>query len=342
VGDQPKKDRGEVLQAQRSCLSGRLKGIFFRLECSSDEVANAHTDDAPIPSPNYKKMSPCDEYAVKTLRYLDNDLKGQELEDFRSHLESCADCRDHLEAEKALSQLLRRSRPLYSTPEALRDRLATLLVQPSERNHKQDRVDHRVHRSSLKRLVNWRVLVPASVVLALCLLLIPHILRNVEAASYVETAVAAHRNCLSGNLPPTLQSNSAEEITAWFAGKLPFDFRVPTAESGPEKKPAYKLTGAAVVNYKGSPAALVMYETQNDKISLLVDSSSSAIVWGGDEIRFGRLTFHSRTDAGFKVITWSTHGLSYALVSSVSGSAGASCLVCHQNMADHGDFKTHP
>jgi anti-sigma factor RsiW len=294
-------------------------------------------------------MNPCDEYTVKKLRYLDHDLKGQELEDFRSHLESCADCRAHLEAEKALSETLHRSRPLYSAPAALRDRVAAVVAQHSEPNRAQDRVDQRAHRTFgkgvsgvLERLSSWRVLVPAAVVLALCLAFVPDLVRNVQAASYVETAVAAHRNYLIGNLQPGLQSNSPEAVTAWFAGKVPFDFRLPTAESASGKNPTYRLTGAALVNYKGSPAAVVMYETQNDKISLLVDSNSAAVVAGGDEVRFGNLTFHYHNDAGFRVITWTNHGLSYALVSSVSGSARTSCLVCHQNMADDGNFKTRP
>jgi hypothetical protein len=131
-------------------------------------------------------------------------------------------------------------------------------------------------------------------------------------------------------------------VTAWVAGKVPFSFRLPAAESVPEENPAYRLTGAALVNYKGSPAAFIMYEAQNDKITLLVDSSNPAVVAGGDEIHFGKLTFHYQSDSGFRVITWTNHGLSYALVSSVSGPAGASCLVCHQNMADRNDFKAHP
>jgi hypothetical protein len=146
---------------------------------------------------------------------------------------------------------------------------------------------------------------------------------------------------LSGNLPFGLRSNSPETVTAWFAGKVPFDFRLPAPESVPKRKSAYLLTGATLVNFKGSPAALVTYERQNDKISLLVDSSKSAVVAGGDEVRFGKLTFHYRDDAGFRVVTWTTHGLSYALVSSVSGPARASCLVCHQDMADSNNFKTH-
>lgn len=35
-------------------------------------------------------MTPSDEYHVKTPRYLDNDLQGQELNDFLIHLEACA------------------------------------------------------------------------------------------------------------------------------------------------------------------------------------------------------------------------------------------------------------
>jgi ribose 1,5-bisphosphokinase PhnN len=85
--------------------------------------------------------------------------------------------------------------------------------------------------------------------------------------------------------------------------------------------------------------ALVTYEKKSEKISLLAASSDSALVAGGDEVRFGDLAFHYRTEDGFKVITWSNHGLSYALVSSVSGSARESCLVCHQNMADHHAFR---
>jgi predicted solute-binding protein len=82
----------------------------------------------------------------------------------------------------------------------------------------------------------------------------------------------------------------------------------------------------------------VTYQKQNEKISLMVASADSAVVAGGEEIRSGKLTFHYRTDEGFNVITWTNHDLSYALVSSVSGSARESCMVCHQSMTDHQKF----
>jgi hypothetical protein len=192
---------------------------------------------------------------------------------------------------------------------------------------------------ALARLASWQVLIPAALAIVLCLAFVPNIVRNVEAASYVESAVANHQKFLSGNLPPGLKSNSPDAVTAWFAGKVPFDFRLPAAGSILRDKPVYQLSGATLVSYKGRPAALVTYETPKEKISLVVASSQSAVVAGGDEVGLGKLTFHYRTKSGFRVITWSNHGLSYALVSSVSVPPRESCLVCHQNMADRSDFR---
>jgi hypothetical protein len=107
----------------------------------------------------------------------------------------------------------------------------------------------------------------------------------------------------------------------------------------PNGKAVYWLTGARLVSYKGSPAALVAYETPTRKISLLVASSKAAIVAGGVEVRSGSLTFHYLRGANFEVITWTNHGLVYALVSPLAGSPQHSCLVCHQDMADQNLFK---
>jgi predicted anti-sigma-YlaC factor YlaD len=77
-------------------------------------------------------MNPCDEYRAKTLHYLDDDLQGQELIDFRNHLKVCAECRASLEEEQALSYLLLRSRPLYLAPAELRSRVLAAVMQHSE------------------------------------------------------------------------------------------------------------------------------------------------------------------------------------------------------------------
>jgi hypothetical protein len=250
-------------------------------------------------------MKPCDEYRPKTLRDLDGDLQGHELDDFCTHVESCADCRASLEAELALSHLLHRSRPLYPAPAALRSRVSAAVMQHSESKPGRARFYQ----------CAWQMLERELVHLA--------------------------RRLLSSR-PLGLRSTSSELVTAWFTSKVPFNFRLPNAQSASNDTLSYRLTGASVVSYRGNPAALVAYEREKENISLLVASSDSAPVAGGDEVRFGDLTFHYRTNDGFKMITWSNHGLSYALVSSVSGSARESCLVCHQNMSDHHTLRPSP
>jgi hypothetical protein len=100
----------------------------------------------------------------------------------------------------------------------------------------------------------------------------------------------------------------------------------------------YRLTGGRLVNYKDGYAALVSYQMQQQTISLLVSSSKSATAAGGEEVPSGGIVFHYSKRLGFAVITWSTHGLTYALVSSLPGSGRQSCMVCHQNTVNGGHF----
>jgi hypothetical protein len=290
-------------------------------------------------------MNSCDESGVKILRYLENGLRGRELEDLRAHVERCANCRARLEAEQGLSRLLEPTRPLYVAPAELRARVAKAIAQHSVANQTRKKFYERSLQMlrggwsmPVRGVFDIKVLAPTLATTVLVLLFVPNAVRQARASSYVETAVTAHRSYVSGKFPPGLRSSLPEMVTAWFADKVPFCFRLPSAQSVSDGQSAYWLTGASVVSYKGAPVALVTYEKKDEKISLLVASSESAIVAGGDQVRFGSLTFHYFNDQGFKVITWCNHGLSYALVSSVTGSARESCLVCHQAMADRHSF----
>jgi mycothiol system anti-sigma-R factor len=292
-------------------------------------------------------MNTCDEHSPNVLLYLDRELRGQELEGFRTHLANCVACGRQLEEEQELSDLLHRSRPLYTAPDKLRARvIAARPVLISGRMP--DRLRKRVLRLMKRPLRDtefagfpWRAFAAIALVFLVVTAFIPTIAWHARAATYVDAALATHRSYLDGKLPLEIQSDSPEVVTAWFAGKVPFDFRLPTSPSLPNGQPIYRQVGARLVAYRGNYAALVTYAMKNEKISLLVASSTSAAASGGEEIRSGALTFHYHTKAEFNVITWSTHGLTYALVSSLHSSARQSCLVCHQNMADSSKFRDH-
>jgi mycothiol system anti-sigma-R factor len=287
-------------------------------------------------------MDSCSDNSLNILRYLDNQLSGPELEAFDAHLKTCKECTLQLGAEQALSRLLHDSAPLYTAPLALRARLSTVLNETPARSPISQRL-RRVWRGLAQWTPTWSLALPALLMIVAALIFIPGVTRQVSAASYVSAAAAAHRGYLDGNLPLEVQSESPEVVTAWFSGKLPFTFRLPSSQRELSTRPIYTLTGARLVDYKGSRAAFVSYiSVRNQPISLLVVSAKFATVAGGDEVHSGALTFHYQTDDGFAVITWISGSNAYALVSDVTGSARGSCLVCHQSMADHDSFRTGP
>lgn len=69
-------------------------------------------------------MKGCSDYGATTQLYLDKELRGHDLEEFRGHLRKCATCRTRLDEEERLSSLLRRSWPLYLAPDLLRELVA--------------------------------------------------------------------------------------------------------------------------------------------------------------------------------------------------------------------------
>ena len=277
-------------------------------------------------------MKGCDAYGTSIQFYLDKELSTEDQEDFRLHLEGCEACRTELAAEEELSGLLHQTRPLYAAPDSLRERVirAAAGPVPSAPTYSVARIR--------SRTFHWPAAIAATILAVVGLLAGRGILLQSRANGYIETAIAAHRGFLSGSLPLEVQSESPSVVTAWFADKVPFTFRLPTPQETMGHEQIYRLTGGRLVNYKGAHAALVAYQMQQQKISLLVASSKSAVVAGGEEVPSGGIVFHYRKQANFNVITWSTHGLTYALVSSLPGTGRQSCMVCHQDMANGGRF----
>jgi hypothetical protein len=66
----------------------------------------------------------------------------------------------------------------------------------------------------------------------------------------------------------------------------------------------------------------------------MVAPDSVAVASGGVEVNFKKVSFHYRTVEGFKVVTWSLKGKTYALVSQEGNSTQRSCMVCHSDMGD--------
>src|SRR5260370_26625029 len=55
-------------------------------------------------------------------------------------------------------------------------------------------------------------------------------------------------------------------VAAWLANKVRFHLQLPSAASDPSRAPAYWPTEASMVNFQGSPTAIVTHENRTRKL----------------------------------------------------------------------------
>jgi anti-sigma factor RsiW len=282
-------------------------------------------------------MDSHDEDPVQILRYVQGDLNPQEMAEFSQHLQVCDECRARVEEERALSSLLEKSAPLYIARAELHARVAESLAGAI---HSRNRLRSKIGGMLTPWNWHWE---PRRVLVALCVVMIAFIglgffrslLQEVRASEYVEAAITAHRNTLDGRLPLEIQSDTPETVTRWAGQRVSFHFQLPVPQNVPQGGSRFELAGARLVEFTRGQGVLVVYHGQDQTVSLLIAPANAAVVAGGDEVQAGSLLFHYRNREGFNVITWNNHGLAYALVSSVSGPARQSCLVCHGSLPTH-------
>jgi len=151
---------------------------------------------------------------------------------------------------------------------------------------------------------------------------------------YATFAVNTHKQRAQGSLALDLRSDSQQTLNEWFKAKLQFALALPASPAVPGEERPYRLEGARLVPVGGKTAAYIAYQMQTGPASLMVTPDSVALASGGVEVDYKKVSFHYRTVEGYKVVTWSLHGLTYALVSQEPNSTQRSCMVCHSAMRD--------
>ena len=157
---------------------------------------------------------------------------------------------------------------------------------------------------------------------------------------FAELAVKAHKQHAQGNLALDVHSDSQQTLNEWLKEKSPFSLALPTSPAVPGEDRPYRLEGARLVPVGGKTAAYIAYQGQTGPASLVVVPDLVAVASGGVEVDFTKVNFHYSMVEGHKVVTWSVHGLTYALVSREGNSTQRSCMVCHSAMGDRDLSKT--
>jgi anti-sigma factor RsiW len=267
---------------------------------------------------------PCETVRRLAPAYVDGELVGDERAAFEAHVASCEPCRRMQRDDEALVGAVREAWPVTAAPDALRSRVHALIEEAA----------------APWRRGQWRLAAAAGLVMAVAG---GYALgrRTATPAAPVSAAprsapadlaaVAAdtHLRYVRGQLPLEVGSAAPEEVSRWFAGRVPFNLTLPDYPVGPGERKFYRLEGGRLISFAGDYAAYVAYRMEDRPISLIVTSAALARPEGGQTVSFRSLVFHQQAVRGLEVVTWSDKGLTYALASDVSVSGEQSCMVCH-------------
>jgi anti-sigma factor (TIGR02949 family) len=269
-------------------------------------------------------VSECDAFRRLISPFLDGELVGEDRAAFERHVDSCAACRASLAQERAVVKLVAEALPLYQAPPALRERIAGLLGVYQRR----------------RGGPGWRMAaaVAAAALLAGSLWLAPRP-RSAPASTPAASELSAlaartHQRYAAGQLPLEIASERADEVSGWFAGRVPFQLALPDYPVGSAGRKPYRLAGGRLLAFKNDAAAFVAYRMEERPISLLVTSADLVRPAGGEVVASGGLRFHVESLNGLKVITWTHKGLTYALASDLDVEASQSCRVCHGDASE--------
>ena len=287
-------------------------------------------------------MSECDRIKARIDFYLDDELSGDELLDFAEHLERCPACRAIVNGQQGFLTKIRQAQPLYEAPEELRSRVSRILEESPAQFPAPGSTPQRGRSQSIAYRTR-RYVLAATLLIGLTALAVglwqsgSSESERKGPSSFALKAVDTHQRHLRGQLPFEISSDSPEQISRWFAGKVPFSLELPNYQESSGQDRLYKLKGARLVSLENDYAAFVGYSMGSREISLVATSATVAKPEGGEAIISKGLTFHYDTIDGLKVITWSDRGLTYALVSDLEERGQQSCIVCHEGTRDR-DF----
>jgi anti-sigma factor RsiW len=235
--------------------------------------------------------------------------------------------------------LLRAATPVDNDPTPQEENLLAQLKAPSRPVVKaaQGSIPLEDEPSLWRQVLRWKIFIPAvALMVVVGVLAARHPSPNspLSGPNFSAFAVSTHRQHAQGSLALDVRSDSQQTLNQWFKTKLPFSLALPGSPALPGEEWPYRLEGARLVQIGGKTAAYIAYRMQTGPVSLVVTPDSVAVASGGVEVNFKKVSFHYGMVEGYKAVTWSINGLTYALVSQEGNSTQQSCMVCHSAMRD--------
>lgn len=229
----------------------------------------------------------CEEQRGKLDLYLDGELLPAEASAFASHLRRCSDCASDALQRVQLKRSVQMAGRRYESGAALR------------RN-----VEKMVAGSSRPRF-DWRWTWAAAFVLlvvTLGALLASSGRENARRQRVYSELVDLHVATLASATPVEVLSSDRHTVKPWFQGRIPFTFNLPEMQGS-----QFSLLGGRVAYFEQSPAAHLIFQARQHKISVFILPERST--------ELPTLPSGPVNELSFNTESWTAEGLRYFIVS---------------------------
>jgi anti-sigma factor RsiW len=264
----------------------------------------------------------CREARLRITLFLDQELPPAQALELEAHLNRCAQCAQVYEDLRSVVDAVRLATPLYEVPNQSYAAIERLI------GATRDKIPRRRH---------WLPLAAAAALIVGVIL--GSWLSRRPGAQYASFAAEAHLLYARGAFPLDVVSRKPQVVSEWLGKRLPFEMKLPNYPAEDLEPKRYSLVGGRLVQYLDEDVAYLAYEMDHKPISLLIASSARIVPSGGDKYKSGGLTFHSSSQKGLRMITWTDKGLTYALVSTLDVPGAESCVICHGSTNDRSKFE---
>lgn len=236
----------------------------------------------------------CEVSQTQLHAYFDGELDALGAASFEKHLESCPECKHHLEAEHSLRNSLQQANLYERAPGSLREKF-----QPTSRQ-----VAPLPMRAPAKS-VSWSWLaVAAALLLALAFGWREYDRMPGPSSTQLiaTTLVDAHLRSLQPGHLTDVESTDQHTVKPWFDGRL--DFAPPVSDFSAD---GFPLLGGRLDVVQGRTVAALVYGRRKHIINVFVEKSQPGATWEG-----------SGATQGYQWLAWQKDGFSLFAVSDVS------------------------
>jgi anti-sigma factor (TIGR02949 family) len=274
-------------------------------------------------------VNDCDDVRSKLQLLVDAELTGDDQEQIFAHLQTCQRCQHELDELETFSRQIRAARSQVQAPASLRERVEKSLAkdQAAKRSSQATGIQI-VHRKV--GIGAWWVGAAAMFFAVTASTVLIQNQRRQSTNLIRDAAILAQQDLERGNLPLDITTDSSQQVSAWFAGHLPFPFHMADSGIASDDRAKYKLVGGRLMNVKGERAALLSFRLPDEQVSVIVGPGSFPIDTGGVAVHSGNVTLHSREQNDMHIVSWKNRGLSYILVSRTPMRNPNTCARCHQ------------